>query len=72
MVVRIAMDDLTRRLWQAELNRVVTQRMEFLKHMPPAEPIPWWRGQWNLLQWRISEVREWLGEKIAGRRFEDY
>jgi hypothetical protein len=64
--------NISRKLWQAEINRIMTQRLVMLKHLPPRRPPPWHVALWNRLNWRVREAREWLGEKIAGRSFEDY
>jgi len=65
------MDELLRKVWQKEINREYTRRLEFMVHMPPSPSVPWWKAQWERLLWRVSQAREWLGEKIAGRRFGD-
>lgn len=59
-------------LWQKELKRIYSQRLVFMELMPKPAPLPWHRRQWNLLCYRVSELRDRLGEIIAGRRFDDY
>ncbi len=63
---------LSDKLIQRELNRILQRRVAFMELMPKPAPLPWHRRQWNLLRYRISEMRERLGEIIAGRRFDDY
>ncbi len=63
---------LSDKLIQRELNRILRQRVALMELMPKPAPLPWYRRQWNLLRYRISKMRERLGEIIAGRRFGDY
>ena len=59
--------------WQDEINRQWSRRLEFMKMVERTAPTPpWYRRRWNMLRYRVSMVRERLGELIAGRRFDDY
>jgi hypothetical protein len=65
-------DAFNHKLWQDEINRIYSQRLRLMELLPPSPPLPWHRRQWNRLAWRISNIRERLGELIAGREFGDY
>lgn len=63
-------------LYARETLRVLEKQLAFIDRMPPPPKYPplryyWWRQQWHRLCWKIRCAREWLGEKIAGRSFND-
>lgn len=66
------MDPVMHTLWQREALRLLEQKLTFIERLlPQSPPVSFWRGQWNLLRYRVTQLRERLGEIIAGRRFDE-
>lgn len=67
------MDNFVNKIWADEMGRILTQRIDYAKmFIDKSPPPPWHIAQWNLLRARVRDARQWLGEKIAGRKFDEW
>lgn len=62
---------LSTKLWQAEINRQFTRHLALLNTLPKQSPLPWYRRQWGRCLYRLAQIRERLGEFVAGRKFDE-